>query len=307
MRAISTAGLEKPRSISAGAEPILRWLSIADLIVDPCYHPQIGDTGRRNVERIARAFTWSCFTPVVVAAVEGGKYAIIDGQRRTTAAAVVGFDTVPCQVVTATREEQALAFKSINGAPIPVSRMALYGAALAKCESWAMRVADVCARANVDVLRYPVPIKRQAAGQTMAVGAITQCLNIYSEETVITALQCVTQTVNNKPGALSARIIKALCAVLDGDRARRDSGLTLLEAFDGIDLLELQSASLVDASIKKINPTQALARRIHSELGRLLPRRAIAATAPRRIISAASGAHCLRIKFLADRTQAHET
>ena len=310
MRPISTAGLEKPKSSSAGPEPVLGWLPIADLIVDPSYQPQISDTGRRSVERIAQAFTWSCFSPVVVAAVEGGKYAIIDGQRRTTAAAVAGFQSVPCQIVCANREEQAVAFKSINRAPTPVSRMGLYGVALAKGEAWAMQVANVCARANLEVLRYPVPIKRQSAGQTMAVGAITQCLNSYSEETVITALQCVTQTVNNVPGALSARLIKALCAVLDRDWARRDSGLALLEAFDGIDLLELQNASSVDASVKKISSTGALAIRIRSELDRLLPRKAIVATAAPAGLEASGQSH-LRNKIIASRarhiSQVHDT
>ena len=59
----------------------------------------------------------------------------------------------------------------------------------------------------------------------MAVGAIAQCLKRYGEATLITALQCVTQTSNNQPGALSARTIKALCGVLHDDQARRDSGL----------------------------------------------------------------------------------
>jgi hypothetical protein len=55
----------------------------------------------------------------------------------------------------------------------------------------------------------------------MAVGAITQCLKRYGEATLITALQCVTQTSNNEPGALSARTIKALCGALEsGARGR---------------------------------------------------------------------------------------
>jgi len=302
MRAVSTTGLDKPRSIFAGAEPILRWLPISELVVDPSYHPAINDTGRRNIERIAQSFTWSCFAPVVVAAAEEGKYAIIDGRLRTTAAALVGFKNVPCQIVCATREEQAAAFKSINGVPTAVSRMAQYGVALAKGEAWAVRVADVCARANVEVLRYPVPIKRQSAAQTMAVGAITQCLDSYSEETVITALQCVTQTVNNEPGALSARLIKALCAVLDGDRARRDSGLALLEAFDSINLLELQNVASVEASGKKINPTEALAIRIRFELGRLLPRKPIG-TMGVPVNSEAADARHLRLKLIAGRSR----
>jgi hypothetical protein len=53
------------------------------------------------------------------------------------------------------------------------------------------------------LLRYPVPLDNQAAGQTMAVGAIDKCLKRYGDETLITALQCVTQTTNNRPGMLS--------------------------------------------------------------------------------------------------------
>ena len=74
----------------------------------------------------------------------------------------------------------------------------------------------------------------------MAVGAITRCLKQYGEATLITALQCVTQTSNNQPGALSARTIKALCAALHADTHRRDSGLALFEAFDSIDPMSIQ-------------------------------------------------------------------
>jgi hypothetical protein len=82
----------------------------------------------------------------------------------------------------------------------------------------------------------------------MAVGAIA-CLKQYGEATLITALQCVTQTSNHLPGALSARTIKALRAVLHADPARRDSGLALLEAFDSIDLMSIQDASAIDAAV----------------------------------------------------------
>jgi hypothetical protein len=282
MRTISTEGFDKPKSVSAGAAPMLQWLKIADLIVDPAYQRPIVGNGRRNVDRIARAFSWSFFAPVVVAPIEGGKFAIIDGQHRTTAAALVGFESVPCQVVIAAREEQAAAFKAINGIITPISRMALHAAALVAREPWAVRLADVCMRAEVELLRYPIPVDKQAPGQTMAVGAIAQCLKHYGEETLITALQCVTQTANNQPGALSARLIKALCEVLDGDRERRDRGLDLLEAFDAIDLMSLQSAAAVDAAVKRISRVQAMAERIRSKLSQLLPTK-IAVKKPTRV------------------------
>ena len=276
MRAISTEGFEKPKCVDAGAVPVLQWLPIVDLMVDPSYQRPIAGKGRRNVNRIAQAFSWSCFSAVVVAPVAGGKFAIIDGQHRTTAAALAGFDSVPCQIVIADRVQQASAFKAINGALTPISRMALHAAALVAKEPTAVRLAEVCSLAEVELLRYPVPTDRQTAGQTMAVAAIAQCLKRYGDETLITALQCVTQTANNQPGMLSARMIKALCDTLDQDRERRDSGLALLEAFDAIDLTALQNAAAVEAAVKKIAPAQALAGHLRSELNRLLPRKATA-------------------------------
>src|SRR3984885_2712674 len=164
MRPISSEGFEKPNSTSPGAVPMLQWLKIEDLVVDPAYQRPIVGNGRRNVERIARAFCWSCFAPVVVAPVEGGKFAIIDGQHRTTAAALLGFDSVPCQAVIAAREEQAAAFKAINGTTTPISQMALHAAALVASEPWAVQLAHVCACAEVELLRYPVPTDKQAPG-----------------------------------------------------------------------------------------------------------------------------------------------
>src|ERR1700693_5195445 len=101
---------------------MLQWLKITDLVVDPAYQRPIVGKGRRNVDRIARAFSWSCFAPVVVSPVEGGKFAIIDGQHRTTAAALVGFDSVPCQVVIAAREEQGADLQVTNSVRSPISR-----------------------------------------------------------------------------------------------------------------------------------------------------------------------------------------
>jgi hypothetical protein len=273
MRPISIEGFEKPNSTSPGAVPMLQWLKIEDLVVDPAYQRPIVGNGRRNVDRIAREFSWSCFAPVVVSPVEGGKFAIIDGQHRTTSAAILGIESVPCQIVIAARSEQAAAFKAINGTITPISQMALHAAALVANEPWAAQIAHICACAQVELLRYPVPINRQGPGQTMAVGAITQCLKRYGEDTLITALQCVTQTANNQPGVLTARTIKALCDTLHGNPEWRESGLSLLEAFDTIDLMSIQEDSTLDAAAKRIGRVQAMSERIQSELRRLPPRK----------------------------------
>ena len=80
-RPITAEGWTRPATIEAGPAPMLQWLAIAALVVDPAYQRPIARAGRRNVTKIAAGFTWSKFAPVVVAPIEGGRYAIIDGQR----------------------------------------------------------------------------------------------------------------------------------------------------------------------------------------------------------------------------------
>ncbi len=272
MRTISIEGFEASREANVGPAPMLQWLKISDLLVDPSYQRPIAVEGRRNVMRIARQFRWSYFAPVIVSPVEGGRFAIIDGQHRTTAAALVGIDSVPCQVVVAARDEQAAAFKAINGMITPISRMALHAAALVAREPRAVEVAEVCASAGVELLRYPVPLEQQAPGQTMAVGAIEACLRRYGRETLAAALQCVTQTRNNHRGMLSARMIKALCELLGEDPSLPTSWPVLLKAFDKIDLANVHDKSMLKAVERGSSRVSVIVDGLKSELAQRMRR-----------------------------------
>lgn len=237
MRNIDTTGFKAPAASEPGSAPMLQWIAIADLVIDERYQRPIAGEGVRNVGKIAASFRWSRFAPVVVAPVEGGRFAIIDGQHRTTAAALCGIQSVPCQVVIATAGEQADAFKAINGATTRMQPMAIHHAAVVAGDAEALAIEDVCARAAVEILRYPVPLCSQKPGQTMAVATIAQCLQTHGRDTLVTALQCVTDTDNGKRGGLlGAHVIKALCVLLAANAAWRESGEALMVAFDGISI-----------------------------------------------------------------------
>lgn len=273
MRAISISGLSRPSLVAAGPTPVLQWLRISDLVIDPLYHRPITSGGRRKIERIAQSFSWSCFLPVIVAPIEGAKFAIIDGQQRTTAAALAGLEEVPCQIIAVPEQDHALAFSTINHTGRPPSRLTSQAGNFLASEPQAIQLAEICSRAGVELLRYPVPVDRQASGQTMAIGAIAQCLKRYGEETLITALQCITQTTNNRPGVLSARTIKAICAILGNNPPLRDSGLALLETFDAINLAAIAEKAATGAVKRKIRTVQLMADLIRSEIDRLAVRK----------------------------------
>ncbi|MEP9354897.1 ParB N-terminal domain-containing protein [Xanthobacter sp. KR7-65] len=70
--------------------------SVQKLVVDPEYQREMSRRGVSNVRRISENFDWSKFAPVIVAPVEGGRFAVVDGQHRTTAAMLRGIESVPC-------------------------------------------------------------------------------------------------------------------------------------------------------------------------------------------------------------------
>jgi hypothetical protein len=76
---------------------MLNWLPVEQFVVDDTYQREVGKRGRSNVQHIAEHFDWSKFALVIVAPVEGGLYAIVDGQHRTTAAILRGIDKFPAK------------------------------------------------------------------------------------------------------------------------------------------------------------------------------------------------------------------
>ena len=104
----------------------------------------------------------------------------------------------------------------------------------------------------------------------MAIAALANCLERFGEETLITALHCVTQTINNRPGVLTGRMIKALCVTLDEDRERRDRGLALLETFDEINLVDIQQDAAKISKEKGIRPVQVITGLLRIKLSEAL-------------------------------------
>ncbi len=226
-----------PARLSAGPPPQLDWIRIERLVVAEAYQRPITSAGRLNVRRIADRFQWSRFSPVIVAPVEGGLFAIIDGQHRTTAAAMIGIESVPCQIVLATPGEQAEAFTAINGAVTRVTRLALHRAAVAAGDSDAKLIADTTRRAGVTVLAYPKSELNQEPCETMAIGALSDALRNYGAAPVETALRCIVNTRNRVRGGLSAPIVAAVCAFAARRLARGIEEKALLAFFEDVILI----------------------------------------------------------------------
>lgn len=159
-----------------GPAPILQWIAIVDLVVDDAYQRELKRENRAAIRRIAQRFRWSRFSPVFVAPVEGGKFAIIDGQHRTHAAVLAGHKVVPCQIVQMNPAEQAASFAAINGLVTKVTGWNILKAALAAGETWALDCRRLCEDAGCRLMLANSSADAKKAGEIYAIRLIRDAL-----------------------------------------------------------------------------------------------------------------------------------
>lgn len=153
--------------------PVVLFLALADLVIDDRYQRPLGPANWVAIKRIAAAFDWARFAPLVVAPVEGGRFAVVDGQHRAHAAAVCGIKQVPAMVALIAPAQQAAAFIGINGSAIRVSGHQMYRAGLVAGEGWAVAACDaVAAGGCVLMTRNNVRQADKQPGEVYAIGLI---------------------------------------------------------------------------------------------------------------------------------------
>ncbi|WP_051057031.1 ParB N-terminal domain-containing protein [Bradyrhizobium yuanmingense] len=236
-----------PKS-NVGERPELQWLKISKLRIDPRYQREIGRRGADNIVAIVPQFKWAKFTPVVVAPIGEGLFAIIDGQHRTTAAAARGFEAVPCVIIQVDQADQADAFVAINANVTAMSPLQLHAARLAAGSKAAAELTEACQEAGVTICRYPVPANKMQPGETLAVAMLQSALEKFGRDVLVAALCCITKTRRGNPGMIRKAIVQALCSVLEAERSWLADRARLIFAMQTFDF----AAQFTAASAKSI-------------------------------------------------------
>jgi ParB-like nuclease domain len=210
---------------SAGYAPEVAWVSLSDLVVDGRYQRPVTRSGLNTIHRIMWDFRWARFAPCIVTRIAEGRYAIIDGQHRCTAALSLGFERVPCAIVKADAKEAAAIFAAVNGVVTPMSAQMVYKAALFAGEGWAERLQAITAKHGVEILFYPVQRSAQRPLQTMAVGTLRKLLARHGAAKLDQVLATVLDHPQVRtPGFIDARVLAAAAhAVVAGQPMLREA------------------------------------------------------------------------------------
>lgn len=245
-RGIETKGYAKLAVPSTfGKLPKLEWLSISSLVVDPEYQRDISNVGRKNIRHIVEHFNWSMFGTVMVAVIGRNRFAIVDGQHRTTAAALCGIEKVPCQIIDAPRGEQAAAFGAINGNTTRPHAIQLFHAAVAAGEPSAIRIIQVCGKAGISV---PRSLSGAKDYQTYSVASISKGIERHGRTVVELALRLIVHSGDGRAEDLNRTIIVSVIEILARFPDWQRSEAQLKRAFQEFDLVDLWRDSSAQAA-----------------------------------------------------------
>lgn len=171
-----------------GPAPMLQWVRIADLILDDSYQRPLGQANWKAIQRIAANFLWSQFQPLLVAPIEGGRFAIIDGQHRAHAAMLCGIAEVPAVAVQVGRAEQSRAFAWVNSQTIKVSAFHVLKAALTAEEDWALRADRAVSDAGCRLMTYHASAANKKPGEVYCVTLIRRLIDQNMDAEITAAL-----------------------------------------------------------------------------------------------------------------------
>lgn len=176
---------------NAGKPPTLEWLPLSKLGVDDEYQRPINSRGIKTIEKIAAEFRWNRFSPVIVTPVGPDRFAVIDGQHRATAALSQGFEKVPCYIVNVDAQEAAQVFAAVNGVVTPMSAQAVFKAARAGGEKWALEIDKACSKAGIRPLCFPLQKSRMQTGDTLAIGTLRGINQRHGVKHLTATLRCL--------------------------------------------------------------------------------------------------------------------
>lgn len=256
-----------------GLIPDMEWLLIDNLIIDDRYQRDtVTRRGLKNIQTIRDNFSWAKLSPLTVADLGTGKYAVIDGQHRLEAARQLGdIDALPCwilpQVNTA---QQAEAFIGINKNRVDITAYAVYKAEVAAGVGSAVMVNEFCKKNNIIIPKNSVA--SAAPNVTNALCAIRNALMKGQEEQLTYAINIIRQAFPFKSGQLKAEIIKLIVGLYNeyGNKITPQILIEALRSFEDVQNIINKGRELtqIDRTVKPIPARRKILINRYNELKR---------------------------------------
>lgn len=230
-----------PAARSHGAKPALKWLPVSRLSVDMAYQRSLeSERSKRLIANIAAGFEWALFGVVTVAPLPFETWELMDGQHRVAGAKAAGITEVPASIIQApTVEQRARIFRAANSQRVAMHAYSLYHASVLHKDPAAMAIADLCAKADVEIPRYPMQRANLRPNETLALGALKKLAAEQAPAGAIRTLKILRAAFPDDRGVLTAHMIMGLRQWIREHPAADD--LAVAEALQNHTLQRLES------------------------------------------------------------------
>jgi len=226
--------------------PMLIWAQIDQLVIDRRYQRSLTGKGRGAIQRIADAWDWTKYQPILIAPAEGGKMAVVDGQHRAHAAALVGLEKLPAMTVPMTPQQQAAGLAAVNRDRISISVNQIYRAELAAGTGWAIACRDAVTAADCTLATSNPSSATKKPGVIYGVSLIRRMVTNGEAVAVTTGLRAVrTSQQRNAVEAYSGAVLTPWLTAIA--RHQRFLRLDLASHFDAFDIPSMLDAARITA------------------------------------------------------------
>lgn len=221
--------------------PMLDWVPISRIMIDEDFQRPLNRGNWESIRRIAANFQWSRFSPVLLAPIEGGMFSCIDGQHRTHAAAICGFDRVPAMITIVPKAEQARAFVHVNSTQIRVGPHQIMRAALAAREPWAVEAFGAVEAARCKLMTANASTANKKAGEIYCVGMIKTLVTQGKAWAVTAGLSAIrAYDEHEKPALYADYILQPWLTAIAQDEAHARADLVgVLRSKNPYNVIEL--------------------------------------------------------------------
>lgn len=171
----------------------------------------------RLIRHMVEHWSWSEYSPLIVAPRNDGTWAVIDGAHRTAAAWLIpSIDGLPCMVVrSGSVSEEARAFVGHNTNRVAMTRLHLHHAMVAAGDPDASALAELCSRAGVCIPPGPRPAKNLRPGETLALATIAKIHRRFGDDVAVKALRILSQAYKTRSGQITAQMIEGVSMLLE--------------------------------------------------------------------------------------------
>lgn len=239
---------------------------IAGLVVDGRYQRVFQPKNESRVRDLATHWNWGLYTPIILADLGSGKYAIIDGQHRAAAALSIGINELPAWVTRADEVEQAKAFLAINASPTRVDSLQLWHSRHAAGDYDAVMLWDVCKRAGVEISRYPVAAAFRQPHITLCPGVLHSLRESVGNELLLRALLIVVKVGQKQKASLITRQILRAVTRLAGAAWKDIEVDDIATGLSQVDFQKAVAVAAVEARENDQSTTDCLCTAISASL-----------------------------------------